>query len=134
MKGWHRAGVAERTFFSDGTRRENFPNRTWKGEHAKSPFSCSTTITSIAPDKVACKSVWSGPLGGGTGLIACHVEVTVVSSEDGREVYQRKKPVRRLSLEEGAVVVVVVAFWPKFSEEQLDFAMITGYRALRSTS
>lgn len=44
------------TFFSEGSRSENLPNRTWKGEHAKSPFSCSTTITSIAPDNVACIS------------------------------------------------------------------------------
>jgi hypothetical protein len=41
------------TFFSYGRSRENFPNRTWKGEHAKDPSSCSTTITSMAPLRVA---------------------------------------------------------------------------------
>ena len=37
------------TFFSCGRRRENLPNRTWNGEHARVPSSCSTTITSMAP-------------------------------------------------------------------------------------
>lgn len=41
------------TFFSYGRRSENLPNRTWKGEHARVPSSCSTTITSMAPLRVA---------------------------------------------------------------------------------
>jgi hypothetical protein len=41
------------TFFSEGLRRENLPKRTWKGEQASEPSSCSTTMTSIAPLRVA---------------------------------------------------------------------------------
>lgn len=41
------------TFFSYGRRSENLPKRTWKGEQASEPSSCSTTITSIAPERVA---------------------------------------------------------------------------------
>ena len=69
---------AKLAFFSRGRSNENFPKRTWKGEQAKSPrkkqqasllacdshhpkdfantavpFSCSITITSIAPLRVA---------------------------------------------------------------------------------
>jgi len=36
-----------------GRSNENFPKRTWKGEHANVPSSCSTTITSMAPLRVA---------------------------------------------------------------------------------
>lgn len=36
-----------------GRSNENFPKRTWNGEHAKVPSSCSTTITSMAPLRVA---------------------------------------------------------------------------------
>jgi len=41
------------TFFSYGRRSENLPKRTWKGEQTRVPSSCSTTMTSIAPLRVA---------------------------------------------------------------------------------
>lgn len=41
------------TRFSEGRSNENLPKRTWKGEQAREPSSCSTTMTSIAPLRVA---------------------------------------------------------------------------------
>ena len=43
----------ELTTLSLALRSPNFPKRTWKGEDTKVPSSCSTTITSIAPVRVA---------------------------------------------------------------------------------
>ena len=56
------------TFFSEGRSSENFPKRTWKGEQAREPSSCSTTMTSIAPLRVA-------------GLIEFHVLETEPDKE-----------------------------------------------------
>lgn len=41
------------TFFSYGRSKENLPKRTWKGEQEREPSSCSTTMTSMAPLRVA---------------------------------------------------------------------------------
>ena len=41
------------TIFSRDLRTPIFPNLTWKGEELRDPSSCSTTMTSIAPVKVA---------------------------------------------------------------------------------